>query len=274
MKKRSLRKQLRLRVSRGEMPGRIKKLKKRDGARAGCIARYAGVTLLEMMVGISMFMILMIVAFAVFNMFLKNWRAAEARDEVHRTFLRFSYNIEKEMIKSDIETVRCGIDKDKGWIAFKTNIDMNGNPSCDNKGYPVWKRCIIYYTIRPAEDSCSPSATDRDMICPHKFLIRKDINDPNAVNSDADVKRFLTFTLTAGDAKSEGNILLVKPVGTNVLELNGKKDATHVYVKLSVLRIIEAQKQIGIGSTPLDSEIAKNFVNRFIWCSQPQNKEI
>lgn len=247
---------------------------KRDGVQPGCLTCFRGVTLLEMIVSISMFMILMVIVFAIFNSFLKYWRAAEARDEVHRTFLRFSSNIDKELIKSDIETVRCGTDKDKGWITFKTNIDSNGDPYCDRQGYPIWKRCIIYYTIRPKEDTCSPSGAGKDLICPHKFLIRKDIDDPNAVNSDGDVEKYLTFTLTIDEAKSEGKIIHVKPVGLNVLELYAHKDSTQVYVHLSVLRITEAQKILPIGITSLDSDAAKQFVNRFIWCALPQNKEL
>jgi len=227
-----------------------------------------------MIVSISMFMLLMVAVFAIFNSFLKYWRAAEARDEVHRTFLRFSSNIDKELIKSDIETVRCGTDGGRGWIAFKTNIDSNGDPCCDNKGYPIWKRCIIYYTIRPEEDSCSASGSGRDLICPHKFLIRKDIDDPNAINSDGDVEKYLTFTLTVNEAKSEGRILYVKPVGTNVLELYAHKDSTQVYVHLSVLRIAEAQRKLQIGVISLDSDAAKPFVNRFVWCTIPQNEEL
>jgi len=252
----------------------ITTLLKGDSVQSGFSTRFRGVTLLEMMIGISMFMLLMVVLFGIFNAFLRNWRAAEARDEVHRKFLRFSNNIEKELVKSDIETVRCGMEKDRGWVAFKTNIDINGNPVCDNQGYPVWKRSIIYYTIRPEEDSCSPSGTDKDLICPHKFLIRKDIDDPNATNSDGDVKKYLTLTLTVDDAKSEGNIIYVKPVNTNILELYAHKDSRQVYVHLSILRITEARRQLQIGIVLLDGDKAKLFINRFVWCAMPQNKEL
>lgn len=57
-------------------------------------------------------------------------------------------------------------------------------PPMTNPPEPNWQRWVLYYLTRPAGDTCAAPA-DPDNVCPHKWLIRKDIDISVKLGTDA-----------------------------------------------------------------------------------------
>lgn len=105
--------------------------------------------------------------------------------------------------------------------------DAATGPVCTTDGgEPFWQRNVLYYTVRPSNDTC-PGGTDgygyEDM-CPHKVLIRKVI-DTNPATSPTgnpnDVKEVALGSMTA---------YLTRPNETDVSAILGEPQVTAVEV--------------------------------------------
>jgi prepilin-type N-terminal cleavage/methylation domain-containing protein len=231
-----------------------------------------GFTLIEMIVGMALFMIIMVIIFSIFRTFTSCWKVAESKNEVHRQFLKVMYNFDKEISRTSLDTMICGTYGGQNWVCFKSPIDQDGNPVYLNDGMPDWQKYIIYYTVRPPDDGCT-AATGLDTYCPHKYVIRKDVGINAPLSTPGGVPTYLTFTLTANQAAGEPYILYVKPLSNNILEMSFNKDSNKAYLHVKILRISEAEQHLRIGSVPLSSDTAQPYINQIVWSVMPKNKQ-
>lgn len=235
--------------------------------------RHPGFTLLEAIISTAMFFIMITLLFGAYEVFMKCFRASEAKDDVHRKFLRIGADFQREASRTDIDTVMSGNYAGKSWICFKSNLDGDDNPHYDEDGFPLWQKFVIYYAIRPADDSCSQSFSNTDDICPHKYIIRKDVGISAVISSDEDIVPYLTFTLTTSQASLEPCLISARPVADDILEMKGSKDQFAAYMGLKILRIQEASRVFGVGEKPLSDSSVSRYINEFVLCSMPKNKE-
>lgn len=228
-----------------------------------------GATLIEMLVSTTMYFLMLTLIFGGYSIFMRCWRASEAKLNVHRKFLLLSSNFQHEIIRTDLDTVECGLTSGKNWIYFKSDVDNEGTPHLDNEGKPRWTKYVLYYAIRPPRDKCLSPVGEEDDICPHKYIIRKDINIAAALSGEGGLKRHLTFTLTMRD--SEPYVMYVKPICNNILTLSCHKDSVKVYAHLKVVRIRELSRNFVIGGDSLLNDKYGQYVNEFIWATIPRN---
>jgi type II secretory pathway pseudopilin PulG len=233
--------------------------------------RMGAFTLIEMIVGMALFMIIMVIIFSTFRTFTSCWKVAESKNEVHRQFLKIMYNFDREMSRTSLDSVICGTNNGQNWICFKSPIDMNGSPVYLDDGTPDWQKFIIYYTSRPPGDSCTIPA-GMDSYCPHKYVIRKDVGINAQLSNPGRVTPYLTFTLTINQASGEPDVIYVKPLTNNILEMSFNKDANKAYLHLKILRISEASQHLRVGLVPLSSGNAKTYINELVWSVMPRNK--
>lgn len=225
------------------------------------------------MVSTAMFLVMMTLIFGGFNVFIGAWRNAEAKDEVNRKFLRLSSDFQIELLRSCASTAFFGTNDCKDWTCFKSNVDIYDVPHYDGAGYPQWKKFVIYYSIRPPNDNCAQPTTEDD-ICPHKYVIRKDVDISAGIADGSKVEPYLTFTLSQQQAATEPGILYVRALGNDVVSVKGQKVSDKISMQVRILRISEAMKLFPIGTISLSDERVKPYVNELNISVRPKNKEL
>ncbi|MGV8118434.1 MAG: type II secretion system protein J [Candidatus Xenobiia bacterium LiM19] len=235
--------------------------------------RISGFTLVEMIVSAAMFLVMMTLLFGGYSVFMKYFRISETKNEVHRKFVLMSSDFRRESLRTVLDTVLFGSSAGNDWICFKSNLDSDDNPHYNEEGFPLWQKYILYYTVRPSNDRCCKAGSDTDDICPHKYIIKKTIDIAASIVDETGVIPYLTFTLTRDQAKSEPNVVSVKPVIDGVLGMRGGRDSSRVYMHLKMVRLQEACRYLQIGAVSLSDAEAKRFVNEFLLSSIPKNYE-
>ena len=172
------------------------------------------------------------------------------------------------------------------WFMFpisktETNTSPGAPPGSisgvTSDGYPIWTHVIVYHLEQAPKDHLCPKDNPEQLndICPHKLLIRHEIKlamPPRTTElGDINCNTYM-FELAKKipeiiAAKSKSTIYVTFPVAT----LSGNYDVTdrrvietdivdltvdsshdrRVQFNLKILRTIDAQKYITIGTTPL-----------------------
>ncbi|MDQ7826273.1 MAG: hypothetical protein RDV48_25955 [Candidatus Eremiobacteraeota bacterium] len=230
-----------------------------------------GFSMLEMMLAMSMFVFIMVLIFGGFKIFMRAWRTTDARNEIHRQFIKVNYSFDREVTLTALSTIRYGNEEGKDWILFSSPLDANGTPHYDNKGAPDWQKTVIFYTIRPAGDACQKPA-DSDMYCPHKYIIRKDVDYSLRIDEN-EVTKYLTLTLDTVQAATEHGVLYAKAVAENVIFMKAITDPQKVSLHVGMLRLSEAERQFKVGLVSLDTDIPKPYIHELAWATVPKNSE-
>jgi len=162
--------------------------------------RRKGTTLVEMLITMFVFTILMVAAFAIMKMGAQANQHVEAKTDVQKALRLFESDILTELRRASESSV--GIytpNNDYHWaIWFKTamndGFDVNVSHSLGvsqtmitNNGNPVLQRYVLYYVglMDPNDhagqfgNTCTTSyaavGTGPDTLCPHKWIIKKDL---------------------------------------------------------------------------------------------------
>ena len=235
--------------------------------------RISGFTLMEMIFSTAIFFLMISLLFGGYSVFMKYFRISETKNEVHRKFVLMSSDFRRESLRTAIDTALCGSVSGQDWICFKSNLDNDDNPHYNEEGFPLWQKYILYYTVRPPNDRCCKAGSDTDDICPHKYIIKKTVDIETSIVDETGVTPYLTFTLTMDQAKSEPNVLSVKPVVDGVLGMKGGRDSSRLSIHLKMVRLQEASRYLRIGYVSLSEGEARRFVNEFLLSSIPRNYE-
>ncbi len=247
-------------------------MKRYGDARPGRASAAGGATLIEILATVAMFMIVMIMVFGIFNTFMRAWKKSEAKNEVQRKLLLVSSSFQREAERSNILSVNCGQESDKSWIFFESPAGYDDNVDIDTDGKAEMQKYVLYYTIRPQSDTCSaPAVTaESDDICPHKFIIRKDIDIAYSLTKN-NVSTFLTFTPNSVEACKEDHVINGKAIVNGVLDMKGYKDDRRVYMQLKFFNGKEAGTYFTIGQEPLAGDKATPFIQAFLFSAMPKN---
>ena len=232
-----------------------------------------GFSLLEVIISTVMFLLMTTILFGGYRTFMKCWRTAESKSEIHRKFLRISNNMQVELSRTDIDTVLSGSTSGKSWLCFKSNTDGDGKPYYDMDGNPQWQKYILYYAIRPPGDRCASPAGLEDDICPHKYIIRKDVDISDDITGESGVSPHLTFTLAIGQVTSESGVLYVKPLCEDIFSFQGTRKEERVVMHLEILRLDEVSSHVAIGRNSLSGNDLKPYMHTFVWTIIPKNYE-
>lgn len=196
----------------------------------------SGTSLIELLVATSIFGMLVVTIFAIFNFGSKSYYSTETKGILQKDVRRVEYFLSNELRESTFNYFNDiykypsgGFHSGNHALAFKTAVDHNPTSSTRFRfitdsatGAPVWQGWIIYYIIRPTDDTCLPSPDlDWDDVCPHKWLIKK-IVTLGSINSVGDVEKFINTNLATGHA----GVLEVSKMADNVLSFNINLDTS------------------------------------------------
>jgi hypothetical protein len=199
--------------------------------------RPRGTTLIELMVSTGVYAFLVLALFAIMRSGTNAWKAVEARGQAQaqvRTFDRDAiFELRRTSLASIVLFGYNSGDSYQHGIAFESAMNDADNPavlhdplqfwSSPVPGQPCpnieWQRWVLYYITRPnstehANDygyTCQTTGINSytagaytDNICPHKWLVRKDIYLKNGANLSIRNNSDLTATGSTGQPFIEG----------------------------------------------------------------------
>lgn len=185
----------------------------------------AGTTLLELIIAAAIFGVLITAVFAIFNLGARHWRVIESRNAGQNEIRKIQSDLEVELERSTWQTfqgssltgilVRMPADDYRFAICMQTAIDPNSRAFDIDplSNQPVSHGFVLYYIIRPPGDTCLPNPpSSPDNTCPHKWLVRKDLDKSANISNNDDLAPYLDTDLTPG-----GNVRATRLLAQNVL---------------------------------------------------------
>ncbi|MEW6283150.1 MAG: hypothetical protein AB1758_31350 [Candidatus Eremiobacterota bacterium] len=168
--------------------------------------RARGVTLAELVLAAGLFSLLMAVAMVLTHRGVTLYRTASGRGDAGLRLKEAARRLERDLIQSryvETQVARVppslpsgGEDGSAVWMLSPAD-PATGAVVTRPDGAPFWQRNILYYLVVPAGDPCpgGAGANGLDDRCPHKVLVRKEIDSP-------------PVTTPTGSAEEEEEVLL------------------------------------------------------------------
>ena len=244
---------------------------------------HRGITLVELVVGFSVFTLLMVVLAAALTRSQEVWRRANASNSSQVELRKAFWALDRDLKETTFETVRAttgpvsltGFDGDAVWF-LSAQDPTTGEFLRTDDGHPLWQRNILYYAVVPDQHrqlhgfDCAGGADGDgyETFCPHKVLLRKVIDNPPGAagpvvgSSDQelllDVSPYLTRPQGYAPSTGEPGLESVTIAAKNLIEFRASLEPNpgwngEVSITLSAARIEEASRLIRVGSEPLDS---------------------
>lgn len=244
-------------------------------------------TLLEVTITSALMVVLMIFLGEAFRQSQKVFRnttaTSDASGEIRGTIHRISRDL-RQAQRSLVNTTNVPASlfaPDGSALWFLSNLDsVTQQPLFLSDGSPRWQRNILYYLVVPNNHAglfgitcgggIGPGPLGHDDRCPHKVLIRKEIDFPPATSpidevveplmTPAQIANYLTrpigystTNMSAEPGLEEVSIVARRMLGFEVLPSGGGvfADGGPIDIELRATGIARAQKEVAIGSTSL-----------------------
>ncbi len=250
----------------------------------------AGFTLLETMISVALFGVIMIILFGAVNNFLKAWLKEYAKQNISSQFVSIYRAVDSDVTLTSYSFFRDytnpeanGAESEKRWFLFPIS-----SPGITDDGYPVWERLVVYSLRIPKNDKCSSSAC-----CPHKQLIRHEIEldrvprmselSNGSFYADLEIYMSIITIILNSSANDKINLLStprfvtvrdVRVIASDIVDIKlNSENYTRVVFDITLLRILDAQKSITIGSENLlePSDTSKRFIEETSWVTLTNN---
>ena len=243
-----------------------------------------GITLTEVIVAAAVFSIVSIVLFAAVYAGQSAWLKVDDRYDAAGHLRRVELNLRQDLKMADPSEMRAAaVGSGNGfalWFLSATDYSVPTDQQRfvrDIDGRPDWQRNILYYLIRPADHdaqvghACGNDPATSDAFCPHKVLIRKEINQttiipPGSISTYTTAPtNYNTASMVSG-AVTEAKILSDQFLYFTITGfVPGRR---LVNIDLAATRVREASKKITIGGTSL---LNSPFTSRHFMLIVPQN---
>jgi len=163
--------------------------------------RKRGATLIELMITVGVYTFIVLALFALTRDGTKGWKSIETRTQVQSQLRNFERDISEELKRTALDSIRfygmnTGDSYKRGILMLsamnnRDDVTVLGEPSSfwvdetKDPPEPKWQRWVLFYLTRPDRDehvrtygyACKSYDTNPapDNLCPHKWLVRKDI---------------------------------------------------------------------------------------------------
>jgi prepilin-type N-terminal cleavage/methylation domain-containing protein len=116
-----------------------------------------GLTLIELMVVVSIFMLFLLAFYAVMEVGLKSWKIGEVRSDIQSTGETVIKRLISELQNGNSIALNAFTPSDpndpNAYICFETPVYDGEFQSDPNSGDPIWQGFVIYYTVKDNSDN-------------------------------------------------------------------------------------------------------------------------
>lgn len=241
------------------------------------MSRKRGLTLIELAVAVGLFSLLMLVVAALFARTADVWRSINSADTAHRELRKARAALGRDLALANParlsrapvpSSLGGGPDGEALWFLSPVDPASGQLVHKQDSSQPFWQRNILYYLVVPDDHdatfgmSCigAPGPNGYEAACPHKVLIRKEIDSGVAtIPSDEATEEVLVsdiapyLTRPAGydlSGMSEPGLQEARIVAVNLLTFESAATgvAGEVTVDLRAVAIEEARREISLGT--------------------------
>ena len=239
-----------------------------------------GLSLMELILSFGLFTLLLVILSQALFDSSKLWRRVSGKTDSEFQLRKALMRLRGDLLEADIGQFRTNANPPAVWFLSNQAPPSLGSPQDPTPYIPQynfdgtarWQRQVLYYLIKPADHdavagmSCPGSTSSADSICPHKVLIREEVDenappgtDPTnvfAAQALSDLTAFLNAPTALNVAPMvTGQVVRAELVAINLLYLNvtvgppGQPE--EVDVDLRAVRLVDAAHNIQIGSADL-----------------------
>jgi len=228
-----------------------------------------GTSLLEMFVAVTIFSIAVFSIFSLYEYGTRNWKSMDEKNriqtDIRKVFMFLTKDIQNSTFGrfegSAISGIKVYTTNYTHAICLQSAIDDNNYFIINEDKKPVCQKYILYYIIRPPEsfewkdtglegnwqdpgyghNICLSKGTPQnpDNICPHKWLIRKELS--TNIADESQIASYINLSL-----KKEGNCMNAKLLSSYILtfNINDQQKEGYIDITLKSLRLFEYTTQI------------------------------
>lgn len=227
----------------------------------------------EVIITTGIFSLLVLALFAVMRYGVRSWRNIESRNAVQSQLRKVELFLLEDLKRASYEHMRVkdmsGAQPHGPQVWFLSALDETGeNFLRDDDGKPLWQRNVLYYVVKPANPwhlqrygyLCEAEIGSCDTKCPHKWLIRKEIDEQTLLDA-AQIEQYLTEP-TGWDLEymktGEGGgtkLKRVQVLADSILAFRVALAKPEVLVDLKAFRVLEAGDVLQIGQSSLENNI-------------------
>jgi hypothetical protein len=237
---------------------------------------------MEVVITTGIFSVLVLALFAVMQFGIRSWKNIESKNAVQTQLRKVELFLLEDLKRASYNQLRVanmlgtwspgnskslvGLECSGSAVWFLSAMDDSGTWYMrDADGNPTWQRNVLYYIARPADawhqakyGYLCGAGGDRDTVCPHKWLIRKEIQSSTLLDEVA-VTQYLSRPagydlMDPGQMGSEPGLKRVQTLADSVVDFWVTLRKPEVQADLKAFRILEAGSVMHIGQTSLDSD--------------------
>ncbi len=247
-----------------------------------------GATLMEVILTTGIFSVLILALFAVMRFGVNSWKNIESKSAVQTQLRKVQLFLLEDLKRASYEQL-CVPNMPAGWAPGKARTldgkEVSGSAvwfltavytdettqeerfARDEEGSPVWKRNVLYYAVRPTDAwhqqkygfLCGRPAGRKDTYCPHKWLIRKEIDVPTLLPESTVEATYLTAPggadlMDPALMGSEPDLKRVQTLADCVVDFEVILRKPEVVLSLRAFRLLEARGLVELGTSPLEND--------------------
>lgn len=247
-----------------------------------------GATLTEVIVTTGIFSVLILALFAVMRFGIRSWKNIESKNAVQTQLRKVELFLLEDLKRASYDQI-CVPGMPGSWapgkgkvligkevsgpaVWFLTALDTDATTSeevfaRDDEGRPVWKRNILYYATRPTDEwhqnkygfLCASPGGRKDTWCPHKWLIRKEIDVSTLLSESTVESTYLTAPgghdlMDPSLMGSEPQLTKVQTLADSIVDFEVTLRSPEVELSLRAFRLLEAKGLMQLGSSPLEND--------------------
>jgi len=254
----------------------------------GRLSALRGATLMEVIVTTGMFSVLVLALFAVMRFGIRSWKNIESKSAVQTQLRKVELFLLEDLKRASYDQIcvrgmpgtwasgngkaLIGKELSDSAVWFLTAVYTDEETSQelfarDEEGRPVWKRNVLYYAARPTDAwhlhnygfLCNAPGAGKDTCCPHKWLIRKEIDVPTLL-SEATVQS--TYLTSPGGHElmdpslmgSEPRLMKVQTLADSIVDFEVTLRPPEVELSVKAFRLLEAKGLMQVGTTSLEND--------------------
>jgi hypothetical protein len=229
------------------------------------IIKEKAVTLIELMMVISMFMLFLLAFYATMEVGLKSWKIGEVRSDIQTSGETVMKRITGELQNADSIALNVYTPSDpnepNAYICFETPV-YEGKIQCEpNSGDPLWQGYVIYYTLNDSTDDSFNTKILYRRYIPHNTSSPYKSTGRTAASLLSGITDKLAVSLTVSE-QEEGQE--IKRICKRIIYSKFQQSGSIINIELGFVENIRKSKNARVAFAPGGNNAVNSGTERFV----------